>query len=195
MTSNSPNASPRNLEEDDHMLLDDLGDIPSAQPTHTDNEEDRRLTPENFRIVRELSSEVRSLVSNRENLQHFSDNNLRLYEQGIRPRWLGRPLSPPILPGTAGMPHQFHQEWTATVKKFESKLQRKVLKYLPDILDGLNTSISKKRNTNLQNVLSRVQDTKPGQKRRGEVIYMRLCNRTERVPLPNHRSRRPRPAP
>ena len=189
MASNSPPASPRNVEEEDEILLDMAGEIPSAQPA----EEDRRLTPENFRIVKEFSDEVRSLTNNRENLRSFYDNNLRLYEQSIRPRWLGRSPSPPILPGIVSLPPKFHDEWSKTTKKYEAKLHRKVIKYLPDILDDLNSSIATTRSTNLQQVLTKVQETKPGQKKRAEIIYMRLCNRTERVPLFNSRNRRPRP--
>ena len=44
------------------------------------------------------ADEVRVLTVTKENLRHFQDTNLRLFAQNARPRWMGKPLSPPILP-------------------------------------------------------------------------------------------------
>ena len=106
---------------------------------------------------------------------------------------MGIPLSPPILPGNVCFPEDFHSDWGKTLKKFETKFQRKVNKYLPSLIESLDSSIMKKRNENLEKVISSVIDTSPGQKRRAEAIFLRLCSRTERVPLPGSRQRRHHP--
>ena len=133
----SPNSSktPQLLDdkmddEDDSLLLDNEGNIKSAQPDPdlaTDSPEKPektpgiRLTTENFRIVREQSDPVRTLISTRDSIRNFSDTNLRLYGQSIRPRWLGRPISPPILPGNISLPTDFHNDWRGIVQKYETK--------------------------------------------------------------------------
>ena len=141
-----------------------------------------RLTTENFRIVREQSDPVRTLISKRDSIRNFSDTNLRLYGQSIRPRWLGRPISPPILPGNISLPTDFHNDWRGIVQKYETKLHKKIVKVLPNLLDSLDAEIATARTTNLALVKDLVQETSPGQKRRGEAIFLRLCTRTERVP-------------
>ena len=104
-------------DEDDSLLLDNEGNIKSAQPDPdlaTDSPEKTpriRLTTENFRIVREQSDPVRTLISTRDSIRNFSDTNLRLYGQSIKPRWLGRPISPPILPENISLPTDFHNDW------------------------------------------------------------------------------------
>lgn len=170
--------------QDDSALLDNSGDIRSGQPSPSTTD---RLTNDNFKLVREHSHPVRSLVATRENLRNFSDTTLRLYGQGIRPRWLGRPLSPPILPGSTSLPEEFHKEWDSTLKKFESKLQKKLIKYLPGTLDKLDTEINKIRTQKLEEVQDLIQETTPGQKRRGEIIFLKLCSRQERVALMGNR--------
>ena len=139
------------------------------------------------------ADEVRVLTVTKENLRHFQDTNLRLFAQNARPRWMGKPLSPPILPGNVCFPEDFYSDWGKTLKKFETKFQRKVNKYLPSLIESLDSSIMKKRNENLEKVISSVIDTSPGQKRRAEAIFLCLCSRTERVPLPGSRQRRHHP--
>ena len=194
----SPNSSktPQLLDdkmddEDDSLLLDNEGNIKSAQPdpdVATDSPEKPvktpgiRLTTENFRIVREQSDPVRTLISTRDSIRNFSDTNLRLYGQSIRPRWLGRPISPPILPGNISLPTDFHNDWRGIVQKYETKLHKKIVKVLPNLLDSLDAEIATARTTNLALVKDLVQETSPGQKRRGEAIFLRLCTRTKRVP-------------
>ena len=129
------------------------------------------------------ADEVRVLTVTKENLRHFQDTNLRLFAQNARPRWMGKPLSPPILPGNVCFPEDFHSDWGKTLKKFETKFQRKVNKYLPSLIESLDSSIMKKRNENLEKVISSVIDT----------IFLRLGSRTERVPLQGSRQRRHHP--
>ena len=191
----SPQLIDEKMEEDDDtLLLDDEGNIKSAQPQPTESPvkspvktvksppENLRLTRENFRIVREQADPVRSLVVTRDHLRNFSDTNLRLYGQSIRPRWLGRPMSPPVLPGNTFFPTEFHNEWRTIVQKYETKLHRKIVKILPTMLDALDADITATRNRNLERVKELVQETSPGQRKRGEAIFMKLCTRTERVP-------------
>ena len=140
-------------------------------------------------IVREHADEVRTLISAKQSLKHFSDRNVRLSEQGIRPRWTGKPFTPPILPGSATLPTEFHKEWTSVVLKYEAKLLRKVNKHLPSILDKLEASITKTRKQRLEAVKQLVKESRPGQKKKSELIFYRLCSRTERVPLPGSRVR------
>ncbi len=174
------------LEEVESENIAESSPSPARKPDDSD-----RLTKENFTIVREQADAVRTLISTRENLRSFFDHNLRIYEQGLRPKWLGRALTPPILPGRAALPPEFHQSWASTVTKYENKLQRKLIKYLPNVIDDLQASIPKKREENLQIVLSSIKETRPGQTKRAEVIFYRLCNKTERVPLQNSRGNRP----
>ena len=54
---------------------------------------------------------VNSLVSTQDYLRNFNNTTLRLHGQGIRPRWLGRQISPPVLPGSISLPDDFHKEW------------------------------------------------------------------------------------
>ena len=136
------------------------------------------------------ADEIRVLTSTKENVKHFQDTNLRLFAQNVRPRWMGKPLGPPILPGNACFPEDFHKDWSRSLQKFETKLQRKVNKYLPSIIDSLDSSIRKKREENLGKAISEINETSPGQKRRAEAIFLHLCSGTERVPLPGSRSKR-----
>ena len=174
MASNSPAET----FQDDSALLDEGGDIQSAQPKPDD-----RLTNENFKIVREHSNQVRSLVSTQDSVRNFNKTTLRLHGQGIRPRWLGRPISPPVLPGSVSLPEDFHKEWNSTIKKFESKLQQKLIKYLPTLLDTLDAEINKTRTEKFEEVQNLIQETSPGQRRRGEAVFLKLCSRQERVPM------------
>ena len=118
-------------------------------------------------------------------LQHFQDTNLRLFTQNARPRWMGKPLSPPILPGNVCFP-----DWGKTLKKIETKFQCKVNKYLPSLIESLDSAIMKKQNENFEKVIFSVVDTSPGQKRRAEAIFLLSCSRKERVHLTGNRQRR-----
>ena len=184
MASNSPTE---NLQ-DDSDLLDENGNIKSAQPNPSTTD---RLTNENFKIVREHSNQVRSLVNTRDSLRNFNSTTLRLYGQGIRPRWLGRQISPPVLPGSISLPEDFHKEWNSTLKKFECKLQKKLIKYLPTLLDTLDAEINKTRTEKFEEVRKLIQETTPGQQRRGEAVFLKLCSRQERVPLMGNRKQAP----
>ncbi len=196
MANKFPSVSTPELMDDD-ALLDEDGNIRSGQPESapekepvlTESQRDNRLTSDNFKIVRQHAEEVRSLVTTKESLQHFSNLNQRLQEQGIRPRWMGRPLSPPFLPGSTILPEEFHAEWDSTVKKFEGKLLRKLIKQLPPIVAKLESNIAKTRKRNLAAVKQLVTESKPGQKKRSETIFYKLCTRTERVPLAGSRPR------
>ena len=197
-TSDDSVPSEQDTPMDDSILFDGEGNIQSAQKKTPENDKQpdpgpERLSSDNFRIVREHADEVRVLTVTKDNLRHFQDTNLRLFAQNARPRWMGKPLSPPILPGNVCFPEDFHSDWGKTLKKFETKFQRKVNKYLPSLIESLDSSIMKKRNDNLEKVISSVIDTSPGQKRRAEAIFLRLCSRTERVPLPGSRQRRHHP--
>ena len=95
---------------------------------------------------------------------------------------MGKPLSPPILPGNVCFP-----DWGKTLKKFETKFQCKVNEYLPSLIESLDSAIMKKQNENFEKVIFCVVDTLPGQKRWAEAIFLRFCSRKERVPLTGSR--------
>ena len=61
--------------------------------------EQRCLSPENFKIVKEHIEEIRVLTSTKENLKHFQDTNLCLFTQIVWSRRMGKPLAPLILLG------------------------------------------------------------------------------------------------
>ena len=175
----SPTGSPVKQSSDfKDFPLDHEGQIQSGQRSP-----ENRLTSDNFKIVRDNADPVRALVSSKEALQRFNDTNLRLYQQNVRPRWLGRPISPPILPGSASFPQDFHDDWNKITAKYEQKLRKKVVNIMPQLLDSLDTEISSKRDENLKTVRELLKHTSPSQARRGETIYIRLCSRTERVPV------------
>ena len=192
----SKSSSPSNSVDD--VELDHEGNIRCEQPRRSppprqdDQPDENRLTSENFALVKQHSDPVRNLIISRDSVSRFAENNLRFLEQGIRPRWLGRPVNIPVLPASAAFPAEFHESWNRTVQKYETKLQRKVNKYLPDIIDSLHSSISKTRTNELKAMKELILETRPGQGKRSEILFYRLCNRTERVPLPGHRSRRAR---
>ena len=102
-TSDDSVPSEQDTPMDDSILFDGEGNIQSAQKKTPENDKQpqpgpERLSPDNFRIVREHPDEVRVLTVTKDNLRHFQDTNLRLFAQNARPRWMGKPLSPPILP-------------------------------------------------------------------------------------------------
>ena len=86
-------------------------------------------------------------------LCNFNSTTLGLYGQGIRSRWLGRLISPPVLPESISQPEEFHNEWNSTLKKFECKLQNKLIKYLPTLLDKLEAGSTKLAHINLQKLI------------------------------------------
>ena len=114
------------------VLLDSEGNIQSAQA-------EKRLSSDVFKIVREKSDPIRSLGSTRDAVRHFNQTNLRLYEQGQRPRWLGRPATPPMLPGSISFSADFHLKWNKTVEKYEKKLHKKIITALPAMLSSLDS--------------------------------------------------------
>ena len=191
MTSNSTSDVSVPSEQDtlveDSILFDGEGNIQSAQKKTPDNDnQPERFSSDNFRTVREHADEVRILTVTKENLtllQHFQDTNLRLFTQNARPRWMGKPLSPPILPGNVCFPEDFHSDWGKALKKFETKFQRKVNEYLPSLIESVDSAIMKKQNENFEKVIFSVVDTSPGQKRRAEAIFLRFYSRMEHVPL------------
>ena len=107
---------------------------------------------------------------------------------------MGKPLSPPILPGNVCFPEDFHSDWGKTLKKFETKFQRKVNEYLPSLIESVDSAIMKKQNENFEKVIFSVVDTSPGQKRRAEAIFLRFYSRMEHVPLQGSRQRRHLPS-
>ena len=76
----------------DSILFDGEGNIQSAQrKTPEKDKQPERLSPDNFRIVREHTDEVRVLTVTKENLRHFQDTNLRLFAQNAhQDGWVNR---------------------------------------------------------------------------------------------------------
>lgn len=105
--------------------------------------ETTRLSNENFKIVRHASDNVRKLIATRDNLCRFQETNVRLFGQGIRPRWLGHGISRPVLPGTAVLPRTFHDKWNAIIQHCETSLQELLSESLPSLIDVYDADISK----------------------------------------------------
>ena len=76
MASNSTSDASLHSKEDttldDSILQDGERNIQSAQKKTSDNDNQHRLSPDNFRIVQEHTDEVRVLTLTKENLRHFS---------------------------------------------------------------------------------------------------------------------------
>ena len=118
--ASSPNSSTSPLLVDDNMdytndplHLDGEGNIKSAQPSSPvmlQITPEICLTSENFKIVCEQWDSVCSLISTRESICSFSDTNLCIYGQNIRPHWLGQPIrhKSSTLIGSISLPTDFH---------------------------------------------------------------------------------------
>ena len=171
--ASSPNSSKSLLlvddnmdDENDSLHLDGEGNIKSAQPSSPvmlQKTPGICLTSENFKIVCELADFVCSLISTRESIRCFSDTNLRIYGQSIRPHWLGRHKSS-SLPGSISLPIQTSTSWQSHVQKYESKLHRKIVKVLSTLTDSLDAEIVTAHTKNLAAVKELVQETSSGQK-------------------------------
>jgi len=161
-------------------LLDDNGDLLSAQPRATVAKQTSpvvRLTPENFRLVKQHSAKVRGLVHNKEKTQAFLDFNLRLLSQGVRPKWMAPTPNPPLLPGYIPFPGEFHDTWKTVTAKYERKLHKYVTRHLPTVIDAMGDQISVEREASLQRLKAAIEDST--QRKRAENLFRRFVNKQD----------------
>jgi len=176
MASSDPSSNLTKKEEDD-LLLDAHGDIRSGQQRSPPAA--AKLTPENFRIVRQQADRLRSLIHNKEKTRAFLDYNLRLQQQELRPKWMQPSPAMPLLPGSTPFPREVHEKWTSISRKFERKLHKQVINSLPSVMDSMDEKIHLERDAGLQKVKNNIQE--PSQKRRAEILYLRFVNQTDRI--------------
>jgi hypothetical protein len=165
----------------DTILLDDEGDLRSDQPKHLEYSPSKpelppKLSTENFRLVKHQASKVHHAMNIRDRSQAFQDYNSRMFEQRIKPRWLPPTPCPPLLPGSTCFPSELHLSWNKIVAKYERKLHKTIVISLPTAIGLLEEKIHLSRNNGINLIKSGITD--PDQRRRAELVFIKLAQRT-----------------
>lgn len=191
-TMSSRSQQPAKTDEEMLMQSDDEYP-PSKQPESKINqlvqpevrrhksEEDQqniRLTPTNWAIVRRLTNRVRETIASRERTKHLLSRTELQITQSIRPVWLRCRTNPPLLPGAVAFPAEFHTTWESCANKYEKRLLKKIVKYLPDVITSLETRLTEQRITATDTIAREIDDQQ--QKERAQHLFSKFANQAER---------------
>jgi hypothetical protein len=101
------------------------------------------------------------------------DQNTRLVQQQIKPRWLPPAPGLPLLSGATSFPMETRELWTATIARYEKKLHKLVVKHLPTVISLQNQHIDTVMEKGISSINTSIADL--SQQKRAILIFAKLC--------------------